>query len=243
LMGVNFLLTHDRPVANLPDGPRWRGDPIPGLSELSRQRWACKSGISASFTTPPTLDCIRLPLSNRDIGRAAPHVEPGASMSIHILAIAQSLAVISAANSAPLLCKRLLGVRFARAIDGGLILWDGYPLLGSSKTWRGLIAAMVLSTCASALVGLQWQNGALAGACAMTGDCLSSLIKRRLGLGASDKSLGLDQVPESLLPAVACALYLPLGSFDVAAIVLLFFVGQVLLSRLSFEIGLRDQPY
>ncbi len=77
----------------------------------------------------------------------------------------------------------------------------------------------------------------------MAGDCLSSFIKRRLGLGASDKSLGLDQVPESLLPAVACALYLPLGFFDVAAIVLLFFVGQVLLSRLSFEIGLRDQPY
>src|SRR5208337_5278763 len=69
------------------------------------------------------------------------------------------------------------------------------------------------------------------------------LIKRRLGLRPSDKSLGLDQVPESLLPAVACARYLPLGSFDVAAIVLLFFVGQVLLSRLSFEIGLRDQPY
>ena len=164
-------------------------------------------------------------------------------MSVHLLAIVQSLAVISAANSAPPLCKRLLGARLARAIDGGLIVWDGYPLLGSSKTWRGLIAAMVLSTCASILVGLQWQTGALAGACVMAGDCLSSFIKRRFGLKPSDKSLGLDQVPESLLPAVACARYLPLGTFDVAAIVLLFFIGQVLLSRLSFEIGLRDQPY
>ena len=164
-------------------------------------------------------------------------------MSVHSLAIVQSLVVISAANSAPPLCKRLLGTRLARAIDGGLTLRDGYPLLGSSKTWRGLIAAIVLSTCASVLVGLQWQTGALAGAFAMLGDCLSSLIKRRLGVGPGDMCLGLDQIPESLLPAVACGLYLPLGSFDVAAIVLLFFVGQLLLSRLSFGIGLRDRPY
>jgi hypothetical protein len=41
-------------------------------------------------------------------------------------------------------------------------------------------------------------------------------------VGPGDMCLGLDQIPESLLPAVACGLYLPLGSFDVAAIVLLF---------------------
>ena len=77
----------------------------------------------------------------------------------------------------------------------------------------------------------------------MAGDCLSWFIKRRRGVGPSEKALGLDQIPESLLPAVASALYLPLGYFDVASIVLLFFVGQVLLSRLSFGIGLRDRPY
>ena len=164
-------------------------------------------------------------------------------MSVHSLALVQSLVVISAANSAPPLCKRLLGTRLARAIDGGLTLWDGYPLLGSSKTWRGLVAAIILSTCASVLVGLQWQAGALAGAFAMAGDCLSSFVKRRLGVGPGDMYPGLDQIPESLLPAVACGLYLPLGSFDVAVIVLLFFVGQVLSSRLSFGIGLRDRPY
>lgn len=162
---------------------------------------------------------------------------------MHLVAIVQSLAVIGAANSAPPLCKRLLGLRFDRAVDGGLLLRDGYPLFGTSKTWRGLVAAVALSTCASVIVGLSWRTGALAGACAMAGDCLSSFTKRRLGLGSSDKSVGLDQVPESLLPAAACARSLPLGSFDVAAIVLLFFVSQVLLSRLSFEIGLRDRPY
>ena len=164
-------------------------------------------------------------------------------MFVHPLAIVQSLVAISAANGAPPLCKWLLGARLARAIDGGLILRDGYPLLGSSKTWRGLIAAIVLSTCASIIVGLPWQAGALAGAFAMAGDCLSSFVQRRLGLGPGDMCPGLDQIPESLLPTVACSLYLPLGSFDVAAIVVLFYVGQVVLSRLSFGMGLRDRPY
>ena len=164
-------------------------------------------------------------------------------MSIHSLAIVQSLVVISAANGAPVLCKRLFGNRLARAIDGGLILRDGHPLLGASKTWRGVIAALALSTCASVLVGLHWQAGALAGAFAMAGDCLSSFVKRRLGVGSGDMSPGLDQIPESLLPAAVCGLYLPLGYFDFAAIVLLFFVGQIVLSRLSFGIGLRDRPY
>jgi CDP-archaeol synthase len=164
-------------------------------------------------------------------------------MSVHFLAIVQSLIVISAANGAPLLGKRLLGARLARAIDGGRKLPDGRPLLGGSKTWRGLFAAIVLSTCASVLVGLQWQVGAMAGAFAMAGDCLSSFIKRRLGVGPGDMFPGLDQIPESLLPALACGLYLPLDSFDVGAIVLLFYVGQVALSRLSFGIGLRDRPY
>ena len=114
-------------------------------------------------------------------------------MFVHPLAIVQSLVAISAANGAPLLCKWLLGARLARAIDGGLILRDGYPLLGSSKTWRGLIAAIILSTCASIIVGLPRQAGALAGAFAMAGDCLSSFAKRRLGLGPGDMCPGLDQ--------------------------------------------------
>jgi len=95
----------------------------------------------------------------------------------------------------------------------------------------------------SVLINLPWQAGALAAASAMAGDCLSSFVKRRLGLEPSSMTLGLDQVPESLLPAVACSVYLPLGAIDVVAIVVVFFVGQLALSRLFFAIGLRDRPY
>ena len=164
-------------------------------------------------------------------------------ISIHPVSIIQSLALIGAANYAPILIKKLLGRTFNRAIDGGLILLDGHSFLGSSKTWRGLAAAIIASTCASIVVGLQWKVGAIVGVVAMVGDCLSSFAKRRLGVKPGEMSSGLDQIPESLLPALVCGLYLPLSGVDVAAVVLLFIVAQIIFSRILFTFGLRDRPY
>ena len=161
----------------------------------------------------------------------------------HALAIIQGLILISAANGAPLLFARLLGARFARPIDGGMVLRDRHPLLGRSKTWRGLAAAILLAACAAVLMSLPWRLGALAAASAMAGDCLSSLVKRRFGLEPSSMTLGLDQVPELLFPAIVCSAYLPLGPVDVLTIVLVFSVGELAMSRLLFAVGLKDRPY
>ena len=95
------------------------------------------------------------------------------------------------------------------------MLRDSHPLLGRSKTWRGIAAAILLAACAAVLMSLPWQLGVLAATSAMAGDCLSSFVKRRFGLEPSSMTLGLDQVPESLFPAVACSVYLPLGPLDV----------------------------
>ena len=161
----------------------------------------------------------------------------------HALAILRSLILIGAANGAPVVFARLLGTRFARPIDGGIVLRDGYPLFGRSKTWRGLVAAVIVAAFAAVLIDLPWQAGALTGASAMAGDCLSSFVKRRLALDASSMSLGLDQVPESLFPAVACSAYLPIGPGDVIVIVLTFSVGVLAMSRVFYAVGLRDRPY
>jgi len=90
---------------------------------------------------------------------------------------------------------------------------------------------------------LPWLAGTVTASCAMAGDCVSSFIKRRFGLAPSSMMLGLDQVPESLFPAVACSAYLPLGPLDIALIVLVFSVGELAMSRLFFAVGLRDRPY
>jgi CDP-diglyceride synthetase len=111
-------------------------------------------------------------------------------MSAHALAIIQSLIIITSANGAPVLVARVLRARLARPIDGGIVLCDGHPFLGRSKTWRGLASAIVVAACVATLIGLPWQLGALAATFAMMGDGLSSFIKRRFGLDPSSMALG-----------------------------------------------------
>jgi hypothetical protein len=85
-----------------------------------------------------------------------------------------------------------IGSAFCHPIDGRIVLRDGHPLLGRSKTWHGVAAAFLLAACAAVLMSLPWQLGALAAASAMAGDCLSSFVKRRFGLEPSSMTLGLD---------------------------------------------------
>jgi CDP-2,3-bis-(O-geranylgeranyl)-sn-glycerol synthase len=85
--------------------------------------------------------------------------------------------------------------------------------------------------------------GLRVGAAAMAGDLLSSFVKRRLRLPSSGRASGLDQVPESLFPFLACLGALPLSALDIIAGVVVFFVGEILLSRLLFKLHLRDRPY
>ena len=53
------------------------------------------------------------------------------------------LFLLVVANGTPVLTARLLGNRAKHRIDFGTQLPDGHGLFGSSKTWRGLLAALV----------------------------------------------------------------------------------------------------
>jgi CDP-diglyceride synthetase len=164
-------------------------------------------------------------------------------MSAHALDIVRIVILIAAANGAPLLVARAMRARAALPIDGGAVFHDGRPLLGRSKTWRGVASSVVLATGVALLIGLPWRLGALVAASAMAGDGLSSFVKRRAGLEPSSMTLGLDQIPESLFPALVCAVWLPLGPVDVLAIVLVFFVAELTASPLFFAVGLKNRPY
>jgi hypothetical protein len=56
-------------------------------------------------------------------------------------------------------------------------------------------------------------------------------------------AIGLDQVPETLLPLLVCRELLGLTDLDIALGVALFFISELLLSRLLFTLGIRDQPF
>jgi CDP-diglyceride synthetase len=164
-------------------------------------------------------------------------------MLLALLAIIKSLILISAANMAPVGLNLLLSDRYSAPIDAGLAWRDGRRLLGPSKTWRGLAIGILFPACLSPLIGFSWLVGISAGAAAMAGDCLSSFLKRRLGFKSSDMALGLDQIPEALLPAISLRTYVQLSVVDIGAIVLIFSVGALALSPVFFRLGLRKRPY
>ena len=162
---------------------------------------------------------------------------------MHPHALAQALLLLMLANGAPVVGKKLLGGRWAWPLDGGLRFVDRRPLFGPSKTLRGVALGVLAATAAAPLLGLDWAVGAEAGGLAMTGDLLSSFVKRRLDRPSSSRATGLDQIPESLLPLIGCGAELGLGALDIGVGVVIFFLGEVVLSRLLYRLHLRERPY
>jgi CDP-2,3-bis-(O-geranylgeranyl)-sn-glycerol synthase len=157
--------------------------------------------------------------------------------------IGQVLLLLITANGAPILARWLLRHRFYRPLDGGMNLSDGRPLLGPSKTWRGLIASLLLTSLMAWLLGLSLGFGVLFGLLAMSGDLLTSFIKRRFGMKVSSMAPGFDYLLESLLPVMVLAVSLELRFSDALVIIVLFMVLALFLSRLLFWLGIRKRPY
>jgi CDP-diglyceride synthetase len=157
--------------------------------------------------------------------------------------IAQLMVLLAVANGTPVIAAKILGNTSALPLDGNVILSDGKPLFGSSKTLRGVLLSILLSTACAPLIGLDWVVGSVVALAAMTGDLFSSFVKRRLGMSDSSQFTGLDQIPESLLPLLVCMFLLPLTLIDVAIATTIFFVGALVLSRILFKLNIRDRPY
>lgn len=147
------------------------------------------------------------------------------------------------ANGTPVIAHRLLRERWSAPIDGGRLWRDRRPLLGGSKTWRGLVVGTFCCTVYSVLVGLGALFGVIFGVLALTGDLLSSFIKRRRGLVASARAIGLDQIPEAAVPMLLAVFWLSLGWLSALAVVVLFVVANILCSPMLFRLGIRRHPH
>ena len=162
---------------------------------------------------------------------------------MHYGALAQVLVLLSLANGSPVIAKRIFGENYAAPVDYNARFIDGRPLVGPSKTIRGIVISLVVTALGAILLGLQFWLGLLVASTAMAGDLFSSFVKRRLHLASSSKVTGLDQIPESLFPLLACQSVLSLTALDIAVACAIFFAGQILLSRLFFWLRWRDRPY
>jgi CDP-2,3-bis-(O-geranylgeranyl)-sn-glycerol synthase len=159
------------------------------------------------------------------------------------LLILMLLALLTLANGAPVIAKKVFGGALSQPLDGGASFIDGRPLFGTSKTVRGVLVSIVATSLGAPVLGLEFSIGAIIGTMAMVGDLFSSFVKRRLNLSPGSRATGLDQIPESLFPLLACRVSLGLSLIDIAIGVAAFFVGAVLLSRVFYRLGLRDLPY
>lgn len=154
----------------------------------------------------------------------------------------QLLLLLLIANGSPLAARAVLGDRWARPLDGGLC-WRGRPLFGPSKTWRGLVTAILLSALLAPLLGLGWPIGLVIGSLAMLGDLLSSFVKRRARLASGARAIGLDHLPESVLPLLACIPLLGLAVWQLVLISAAFMLADLLLSRTLYAMGIGDHPH
>jgi CDP-diglyceride synthetase len=153
------------------------------------------------------------------------------------------LALLLIANGAPILARNLMGNCCSWPLDGGMRTAAGAPILGDSKTLRGVISAILLTGAVAPIGGIDWLWGTTIGALAMLGDLLASFTKRRLGYPPSSRTTGLDQIPESLLPVLVVAPVFKLGWSSIIIILVGFIILVPLLSFFFYYIGIRRRPY
>jgi CDP-diglyceride synthetase len=157
--------------------------------------------------------------------------------------VLQLLVLVAVANAIPVFAKKILGHALSWPLDAGTVFVDGQRLLGASKTIRGVFLSVLLTPLAAVLVGLRWNIGLVVALSAMAGDVASSFLKRRMGLPPSCKAIGLDQIPEAFFPLLAAQLLLPVTLVEVFLGTAIFFAGSLVVSRILFALGVRDEPY
>jgi len=159
------------------------------------------------------------------------------------LCLFAALILLVIANGMPVMLRNMLGKRFSKPIDFGVLFFDKRPLLGQSKTWRGLVAAILITSFSAPVFGLSLYTGALFATLAMLGDLSASFLKRRLGYSESSRCRILDMLPESLLPVLLLRDDLQLTIFGGIFTVALFFIFEVLISPVLFRLHIRKRPY
>ena len=155
----------------------------------------------------------------------------------------QLLFLIIVANGSPIIGRWIMNGFWEMPIDGGAVFIDGRPILGTSKTYRGLACSLVGTLLAGALVGLSWKISLIVSALAMMGDCSSSFVKRRFGYPSGAKALWLDQIPESLLPMLGLSNVLNLSALGLGLTVVIFVFVEQGLSFIGYKLHIRKHPY
>jgi len=167
------------------------------------------------------------------------------------------------ANVTPILVAKLPGLKHWEAPMDLHRTFRGKRILGSHKTWRGLVAGAVMATATLALqqylVGhFGWAQtltrqvdymdlptlvlGPLFGLGALGGDAIESFFKRQRNVSPGRGWFPFDQTDYIIGGAIATAPFVSLGFLQYLWLLLLWLLVHVVASYIGYLLGLKERP-
>ncbi|MDM8539341.1 CDP-archaeol synthase, partial [Desulfobacterales bacterium HSG17] len=127
-------------------------------------------------------------------------------------------------------------------LDRGLLFIDGKPFLGNHKTIRGIGGGIIGGVTCGFFLGISLWVALWVGVMSMSGDLLSSFIKRRMRMVDGGNFPVIDQFFEGTFPfiiiAPAYSLSFVQSSLIIVAFIITAYLGALFLTRV-----LRTEPF
>jgi len=169
----------------------------------------------------------------------------------------------AAANAVPIFAAAIPFLKpFDAPLDGGAT-FRGYRLLGAHKTWRGLIAGIIVATLTVWLQQMLvaqygWAQyiigdvtyahlpvlvlGPLFAIGALGGDALESFFKRQRNIESGGTWVPFDQLDYIIGSVVVSLFFVVLQPWQYVWIFVIWFVMHLLASYIGYLLGLKQDP-
>ena len=132
-------------------------------------------------------------------------------------------------------------------IDFGKKFFDGKPIFGKNKTFRGFFSGLIVGTAVGLLESIFFNYpiafGFLLSLGALFGDLAGAFLKRRLGMAPGDLLPIIDQI-DFIVGAVLFSLPLSILDLNLAITVLIITPPIHLLTNFAaYKLGLKSNPW
>lgn len=167
------------------------------------------------------------------------------------------------ANAAPIFAAAITVFKKLDApIDGGKT-WRGHELLGPHKTWRGIIAGIIVATLILwvqvLLAGqFEWAHylsgdvdysqlpililGPLFAIGALGGDAVESFFKRQQNIKSGGAWVPFDQLDYIIGSIIVSLFFVILSPLQYLLIIIVWFLMHLLASYIGYKLGLKKDP-
>jgi CDP-2,3-bis-(O-geranylgeranyl)-sn-glycerol synthase len=169
----------------------------------------------------------------------------------------------AAANMIPIFAAAIPALKkYDAPIDGGRT-WRGHELLGPHKTWRGIIAGIIMATLVlyiqqQLVAHNDWAQyvvsgvdyaalptlilGPLFAIGALGGDAIESFFKRQRNIKSGGSWVPFDQIDYILGSIIASLFFVIATPLQYVYMILFWFCAHLLASYVGFLLGLKKAP-